>query len=283
MAVGGLLVISCVSPAGASFPGDAGRIAFVGKRDGRAQLYTMTRSGGAVRRLTDSKRSEGSPSFSPDGRWILLSREFKRDQYDIVLMRADGTHMERLTSRKARDLYPSWSPDGEQIVYSREVWPGGRFDLFVMDRTGEGRIRVTSTEDREFHAIWSPDGDRIAYVSGNRGLHTIDTDGSDEVAVAGWASDADWTPDGDGFVVTGYGPDGEGIYAVDELGTVSTPVSLGAGWFAPIWSPTGNEIVVQNFGVSGHKPGFYRMNADGSDVKFLRSSSIFARVSWQTR
>ena len=277
-----LFILVLSQPAAASWPGDAGRIVFQGKRDGHSVLLTMSPAGRRVRRVTDLHRSEASGGFSPDGRRIVFVRSFKGNQYDISTIQVDGSHLERLTFRDARDLDPSWSPDGKQIVYSREGAIRGTFDLFAMDSDGSNKTQITSTEEREFHPFWSPDGDSIAYIQGNTGLCTIDADGSNRSVVARWAQEADWSPDGDSFVVEGNGPDGAGIYSVDEVGAVVTPVLLEAGWFNPIWAPSGDKIAALKFFGDGEL-GIYVMNPDGSERKLIRPTSVIAPFSWQAR
>ena len=55
----------------ATFPGDNGRIAFARDRGNGAEIYTMSRTGTNLRRLTRSDRSAWYPFPSPDGTKIV--------------------------------------------------------------------------------------------------------------------------------------------------------------------------------------------------------------------
>ena len=56
----------------------------------------MTADGKNQRRLTRDPASDGSPSWSPDGRRIAFLRRHN-GMADVYVMRADGTHVRRLT------------------------------------------------------------------------------------------------------------------------------------------------------------------------------------------
>ncbi|HIM10230.1 TPA: hypothetical protein EYM26_05435, partial [Candidatus Poribacteria bacterium] len=49
------------------------------------------------------------PTWAPSGNRIAFSS--KRDgNFEIYVMKADGTDVTRLTNHNAEDYYPSWSP-----------------------------------------------------------------------------------------------------------------------------------------------------------------------------
>jgi len=59
-----------------------------------------------------SAKSENTPRWSPDGRWLaFLSDRGEDGQTQMWLMRADGGEAEKLTSAKAGVDSYKWSPD----------------------------------------------------------------------------------------------------------------------------------------------------------------------------
>lgn len=151
---------------------DGGTLAFVGKRGGVFDIYTIGVDGGEERRLTDGTGHNDGPDYSPDGKWIYFnSSRIARNQ--IWRMHPDGTGLERLTDDGHADWFPHPSPDGRHVVFvsfsgDTEGHPRDRqvgmrmmnsdgsglrtlFDLFG----GQGSINVPS---------WSPDSREFAYV-----------------------------------------------------------------------------------------------------------------------
>jgi Tol biopolymer transport system component len=59
-----------------------------------------------------------TPSISYDGNWILCSGYSITDNnFDIYVVRADGSDFTRLTYHSGNDLFPVWSKDGKSIYF----------------------------------------------------------------------------------------------------------------------------------------------------------------------
>src|ERR1700761_4926888 len=82
-------------------------------------LYTLSLSGGAPRRLTQSETREYQPAWSPDGRWIAYVTWNDEKGY-LWKAIADGSGSPvQLTTVPAYYTTPTWSPDGSHVVVMR--------------------------------------------------------------------------------------------------------------------------------------------------------------------
>ena len=83
-----------------SWSPDGKRIAFSSRRDGHfigefgltSEIYVMDADGGNEQRLTENRKTDSSPSWSPDGKWIAFTSDRKGDDvnFEIYVMDADG-------------------------------------------------------------------------------------------------------------------------------------------------------------------------------------------------
>ena len=73
---------------------------------------------GAVTVLTEGDHTDNFPDWSPKGDWICFTSNREDNDYEIYLVRPDGTGMKRLTHLPGNDAHASWSPDAEWIAFS---------------------------------------------------------------------------------------------------------------------------------------------------------------------
>jgi hypothetical protein len=158
-AVGMLMVmLVVVEPAGAAFPGQNGKIAFV--RNG--EIYTTTPNGTELDRLTNSTGNEDYPAWSPGRNTPILgdnliafssNREGNDDIYTMnPLTTISGPQgliinlTDRLTNDTASDIQPAWSPDGNKIAFVSSR--GGGLEIYTMNANGTGVKRITDDPGR---------------------------------------------------------------------------------------------------------------------------------------
>ena len=90
-------------------------IVFSGLSKGRMDLFLISNKGTGLRRLTSLKKTNGrwanceSPSFSPDGRFVVFSSDVSGN-YQLYIMNLDDLSIERITFDRYNYKSPKWSP-----------------------------------------------------------------------------------------------------------------------------------------------------------------------------
>ena len=145
-----------------SWSPDGRRIAFMSKRAGHFigeggpsyEIYVIDADGGNEQRLTNNRKGDFSPSWSPDGKWIAFSADRKGDgvNHEIYVMDADGNNLQRLTNNRVNDAEPSWSPDGKRIVFSSKR--DGNYEIYVMDNDGGNQQKLTNNPHLDSAPEW---------------------------------------------------------------------------------------------------------------------------------
>lgn len=133
--------------------------------------YDLERDAGkeSVTRLSpeaDESVSDYWPRFSPDGERIVFASN-RDDDFEIYVMRRDGSGSRRLTRSPGIDMHPSFSPDGEHIAFTSNR--DGNHELYLMRADGTEPRRLTQNPERDEHATWHPDGRRLLFVSEREG------------------------------------------------------------------------------------------------------------------
>jgi dipeptidyl aminopeptidase/acylaminoacyl peptidase len=165
----------------------------------RAAIWVAPLEGpDAPRQLTSGTRSDSSPRWSPDGRWLAFSSnrdgEDETAHAELYVLPANGGEPRRLTHGKERVEAIAWSPDSSRIAFARRVrdaayeeeddrrrpprrftrvfhkldsvgWTGDRRKhLFVVDLEG-GERQLTDGDCENDEPAWSADGQRIVFTS----------------------------------------------------------------------------------------------------------------------
>ena len=192
-------------PAGVNWSRDGTRLAFTadsGYRDerkyGASQIFTVGVDGTLRRVTTDNDYNYNGARFSPDGRWILTTRQLSTDAVirrklnyggatDLVLVPANGGAERNLTADwDYLPDSPAWSPDGRWIYFSGGV--GGANHLFRVSVNGGAVEQVTKGERRINGVSFDRGFTRIAYTVGliesPAEVYTANIDGSNEKRIS---------------------------------------------------------------------------------------------------
>jgi TolB protein len=256
-----------------------GKISFWSDRafGGRAQVFVMSPDGTHQRRLT-SLFSAKRGDFSPDGRQLVLDgrgRETLED-FDIFVMRADGTGLRQLTRGPERDTQASWSPDGRRVSFVRVRSEDAAPSIWVVAADGGRAHRVAAGGS----AAWAPNRKRLAV--GGFGLTLMRPDGTRrKTIVAGETEVAAWSRDGSRILFTRFRRGNAEVYVVRADGKRLRRLTRHPGEdYAADFSPDGRKILF-----SSDRTGLrqvYVMNLDGSSQRNIsRSRSNDWATSWQ--
>ncbi|MCH8891665.1 MAG: PD40 domain-containing protein [Myxococcales bacterium] len=163
----------------AVFHPDGRELAVVMTPSGSTEIYRVNLDGKNLRRLTQNRSIDVSPSWSPDGRKIVFVSD-RSGSPQIYLMDANGSNARRLTFDGDYNTNPAWSPDGRWIAYQARV--GGQFDIWLIDPEGSVNLPLVSHPRNDESPCWSPDSRKIAFSSTRRGsadIYLIDSSGDD--------------------------------------------------------------------------------------------------------
>lgn len=87
---------------------DGKTLAFISRREGRFQLFAMDLASGQELRLSDTAKDE-SPSFSPNGKYIMYATESGR-RGSLAVVSVDGRVRHTLTTQAGDIREPTWGP-----------------------------------------------------------------------------------------------------------------------------------------------------------------------------
>jgi len=133
-------------------------------------LWIAPLAGGTALRLTSGEGAEYFPKFSPDGRWIAFTGQYK-GYSDVYVLPASGGVPRQLTFYPSRANYDNqvldWTPDGEHVVFRSlrdSTGKAGRF--FRIRREGGWPEALPLLEGGTLS--FSPDGKKMAFTRENR-------------------------------------------------------------------------------------------------------------------
>lgn len=129
-------------------------------------IWVVDKNGGQAVQLTNSPGEESYPKFSPDGKEIAFTANY-RGNPDVYVMSTSGGVPVRLTYGSHTDRMVDWHPSGDKIMFAsrRETGiPSGRVNqLFVISKTG-GMPEKLPIPYGEI-ATFSADGNQLAYIT----------------------------------------------------------------------------------------------------------------------
>jgi Tol biopolymer transport system component len=276
--------LAAVPPAGATFPGANGKIAFAWNGRRTLGIGSIDPDGANRAGFDTVGRNPRMPAWSADGTKIAYIAGS-----GLRTMDADGSANTLVVPDTTSHTFlerPNWSPDGTQLVFDAYVSPENGFRLFVVNDDGTGLTRIDSPGPDEYYPEWSPDGSSIAYFSSSRRgtfIRTMNPDGTGRVTVTdgfGYGGPS-WAPDGSMLTfVAGRGND---VFVVNTDGTGRTRLTSTKrrNEFTPVFSPDGTQIAFARGSGGGFVPtDIWIMNADGTSPAAITHTARRNEFPW---
>ena len=150
---------------------DSRRIAYVSFDGNRSAIYVQQLRSGKHIKVSSDPGINGAPSFSPDGRKLVLTLGGVDGNLDIYVLDLASKQKKRLTTHRAIDTEGTWSPDGRYIYFTSDRAGGPQ--IYRMSANGGSPERVTFEGSYNARPRLSPDGDKLAVLTLDRGNYRI--------------------------------------------------------------------------------------------------------------
>lgn len=167
----------CMSP---RFSPDGKRLLFTNFKRMNPDLYLLELETGRVNLISSRPGPNSAPSWSPDGKKVVLSLRGTKGSLDLFLLNLNDGSLTPLTQTPYTETSPSFSPDGKSLVYVSDRT--GTPQLYLMDLESKKTKPLTQFGTYNADPSWSPKGDWIAFSGrweGEFKVFIIRPDGSD--------------------------------------------------------------------------------------------------------
>jgi len=250
----------------------SGKIAIVGNRTKRKELYICDMDGKNMRQVTKDRSIVVGPKWTPDAKRITYT-SYKRG-YPNVYLTGRGKPISSHAGLNASGVI---SPDGKNlaVILSKD----GNPELYIKSMRTGALTRLTRThKGNEATPCWSPDGNHIAYVSdcsGRPQVYIISKNGGKSKRLSSSGSEnvaPDWGKNG----AIAYSSRVGGRYriVVAHPGNRSVRV-LETDWADyedPSWAPDGRHIVCSR--TANYRSSIYLLDTlKDSPVALISGSS----------
>ena len=221
---------------------DSRQLAYVSFEGNKSSIWVQTLRTGNRFSVSSKPGINGAPSFSPDGRKLVVTLGGLDGNLDIYVLDINSRQTTRLTEHRAIDTEGSWSPDGKYIYFTSDRSGGPQ--VYRVPSSGGTPERVTFEGSYNARPRLSPDGTRLAMVHNDRGNYRIavmDLERKDLIVLSRGRQDESpsFAPNSDSLIyATREGRDGV-LESVSADGLIRQKLAARAGGDVrePVWSP----------------------------------------------
>ena len=221
---------------------DSRQLAYVSFEGNRSSIFVQTLRTGNRFKVSSKPGINGAPSFSPDGRKLVVTLGGVDGNLDIHVLDINSRATTRLTTHRAIDTEGTWSPDGRYIYFTSDRSGGPQ--VYRISATGGTPERVTFEGSYNARPRLSPDGKRMAVVHNDRGnfrIAVMDLERKDMLVLSTGRQDESpsFAPNSDSLIyATRQGRNGV-LETVSADGLIRQKMASRAGGDVrePVWSP----------------------------------------------
>lgn len=247
------------------------RIAFVGQKGKKKEIYSVDFDGLGIRQETFDKSITVSPRYSPDGKYLAYT-SYRSGRPYLYIKDLTSGKIYRLTGFPGLNITPAWHPNSKVIAVT--LSKNGNPDLYLIDLKGRVKARLTRGPGINVSPSWSPDGNHLAFVSDRSGspqIYIMDVKSRRirRLTFEGtYNTDPQWSPKGDCIIYTGRTEGRFQIFAIAPSGGSGVQLTFFGNNENPSWSPDGRQIVFSSTRSSRSKALFV-MFANGRNQRLL--------------
>ena len=221
---------------------DGRRVAYVSFEGNRSSIWVQqVRTGNRIQ-VSAEPGINGAPSFSPDGRKLVITLGGVDGNLDLYTLDLSTRETRRLTTHRAIDTEGSWSPDGRYIYFTSDRAGGPQ--VYRIPSAGGTPERVTFEGSYNARPRISPDGKKLAVihnVGGNFRIGVYDL-GSNYLSILSKGAQDEspsFAPNSDILVYATRANGGRGVLeTVSADGLIRQPHDTGQDDVRePVWSP----------------------------------------------
>jgi len=221
---------------------DSRQLAYVSFEGNKSSIFVQTLRTGNRFQVSSKPGINGAPSFSPDGRKLVVTLGGVDGNLDIHVLDINSRRTTRLTTHRAIDTEGAWSPDGRYIYFTSDRSGGPQ--VYRVRASGGSPERVTFEGSYNARPRLSPDGTRLAMVHNDRGNYRIavmNLERKDLLVLSTGRQDESpsFAPNSDILIyATRQGRNGV-LETVSADGLIRQRMASGAGGDVrePVWSP----------------------------------------------
>ena len=220
---------------------DSRQLAYVSFEGNKSSIFIQTLRSGNRYQISNRPGINGAPSFSPDGRKLVVTLGGINGNLDIFVLDITSRQTRQLTTHRAIDTEGTWSPDGRYIYFTSDRSGGPQ--VYKILANGGTPERVTFEGSYNARPRLSPDGTRLAMVHNDRGNYRIavmNLERKDLLVLSTGRQDESpsFAPNSDILIyATRQGRDGV-LETVSADGLIRQKMASGRGDVRePVWSP----------------------------------------------